>query len=73
MKFDTERSIKRVKSTLEACLNELHGIHNDAYSRCDTEAMIATHPAWEGVKNLLAAMPQKVRAAKVRRVHKHLP
>lgn len=72
MKEPTRRRLMQVKRSLEKCLDELHGIHNDAYSQCDTETMIASYPAWEGVKNLLEALPAKIRKATVKKVNRHL-
>jgi len=68
----TKRRLMAVKRTLEKCLNYLHGIHNDAYSMCDTETMCASYPAWEGVKNLLDALPAKIRKSTVLKVNRHL-
>lgn len=68
----TKRRLMAVKRTLEKCLDDLHGIHNDAYSMGDTETMCACHPAWEGVKNLLDALPSKIRKSTVKKVNRHL-
>lgn len=73
MKEDTKRLCVRVKRSLETCLEQLHAIHNEAYSRCDTEAMSASYPAWEGVKTLLESMPTRIKKTTLKKVHKHLP
>lgn len=72
MKESTQRRLMQVKRSLEKCLDDLHGIHNDAYSMGDTETMCASHPAWEGVKNLLDSLPAKIRKSTVNKVNRHL-
>lgn len=72
MNQQTRYRLMAVKRTLEKCLDDLHGIHNDAYSMGDTETMCASHPAWEGVKNLLDQLPAKIRKSTVKKVNRHL-
>lgn len=72
MKSETTRDLLRIRRALEQCVDELHLIHNSAYSRCDTMVMIASYPAWEGVKKVLDGMPQAVNRGTVKKTAKHI-